>query len=179
MTRRVRPRDPAGTVSVVMDENQRESFRVDSAPGLEAELFHEGRVAPCSLHNLSAGGAKVTSTVSLAPGSHCTLGVRTQATMPGRGSAATYVSFLMEVLEATPATGGSFEYRLRSMTGPGSKEYEAAARLVFEAQRALLARGSGAEPSSPMVTDPDRRRRLRVLRPPRFTKRSLRPGQHD
>lgn len=160
-----------------MDENQRDSFRVEPAPGLEAELFHEGRIAPCVLHNLSAGGAKVTSPLAMSSGAHCTLGVRSTAA-PGRQQES-YVSFLMEVLEATREADDAFSYRLRSMTAPGSAEYEAAAKLVFDAQRAILAGGSGAEPSSPMVSDTERRRRLRVLRPPRFTKRSLRPGSSD
>lgn len=176
--RRVRPRPDTGTHQPEMDENQRESFRVEPASDLEAELFHEGRVVPCVLDNLSAGGAKVTSAIAMPTGAHCTLGVRTAVTSPGRGPA-TYVSFLMEVLEATPAADERTDYRLRSMTAPGSAEYEAAARLVFEAQRSALAASSGAEPSSPMASDPARRRKLRVLRRPRFSKRSLRPGRPD
>lgn len=162
-----------------MTENLRESFRVEPDSGLEAELFHEGRVAPCMVDNLSAGGAKVTSALSMPAGAQCTLGVRIAPGLRTSEGTPSYVSFLMEVLEGTPRPDHSFDYRLRSTTGPGSEQYEAAAKLVFAAQRSLLARTSGAEPASPMVGSPERRRRLRIPRPPRFTKKSLRPGQGD
>jgi len=161
-----------------MTQNQRESFRIDADPDLKAELFHEGRVGPCHLFNLSAGGAKVTSTLSMLPGSHCTLGVRFGSQL--RPSVAIpYVSFLMDVLEAHPIDSDMTEYRLRSMTTPGLSEYEAAAKLVFAAQQHALARESGSDAASPMVSEPERRSRFRLPRRARFTRRSLRPDSRD
>lgn len=160
-----------------MTENQRESFRIDADPQLQAELFHEGRVTPCDLHNLSAGGAKLRCSMPMATGSHCTLGVRIDP-RPGADAGGTYVSFLMEVLESSHRSE-LFEYRLRNATAPGSTEYEAATKLVFEAQRLRLASVSGADESSSMVTDRKRRRRLRIPLRQRFSKRSLRPGNDD
>ena len=159
----------------MMTENLRESFRIEADPDLETELFHEGRVKPCSLHNLSAGGAKVTSAISMPQGAQVTLGVRLGSELRTSQSTPQYVSFLMEVLEATPRPDHAFDYRLRSTTGPGSQEYETAAKLVFAAQRARLAKRSGVEPSSPMVVDEERRRGLRIPLLARFTKRSMRP----
>jgi len=161
-----------------MTENQRESFRIEADSDLQAELFHEGRVEPCRLRNLSAGGAKVTSNLQMLPGTHCTLGVRLGTKLRVSGTIP-YVSFLMDVLETHPSEGGTTEYRLRSMTAPGSTEYEAAAKLVFAAQQRALARSSGSDESSPMVSDPKRRSKLRSIRRPRFTKRSMRPGSGD
>lgn len=156
-----------------MAENQRESFRIEGDPMLRAELFHEGRVAPCSIENLSAGGASLTSTIQMQPGSQCTLGVRLDDSI--QTVAATYVSFLMEVLEASPAPTGT-SYRLRNTTGPGTPEFEAATKLVFEAQRLRRAGETGTGAGSPMATDEDRRRDLRSDPRPRFSKGSLRPG---
>lgn len=160
-----------------MTENLRESFRIDADPDLVAELFHEGRVKPCALHNLSAGGAKVTSAISMPQGAQCTLGVRLGPGIRSAQGTPQYVSFLMEVLEATPRPDHSFDYRLRSTTGPGSAEYETAAKLVFAAQRSRLASRSGAEGASPMVVDEERRRRLRLRIVPRFSRRSMRPDR--
>lgn len=159
-----------------MAENQRESFRIEADPEMQAELFHEGRVAPCRLLNLSAGGAMVECDLELTPRTQCTLGVRLRGALAGAG--VPYVSFLMEVLEpidpAAPTT-----YRMRSMTGPGSPEYEEASKLVFEAQRRRRAATSGTAEASPMASDPDRRRRLRPQPKPRFSKGSLRPDRPD
>jgi hypothetical protein len=154
-----------------MQENQRESFRIDGEP-FRAELFHEGKVAPCSVENLSAGGASVSSSMSMPVGSQCTVGVRLADSL--RGDGVGYVSFLMEVLEAA-AQGESFQYRLRNTTAPGSTQFEAATKLVFEAQRRRRAGATGTDEASPMVTDQERRRRLRTDPRPRFSKGSLRP----
>lgn len=163
-----------------MTENLRESFRIEASSDLDAELFHEGRVAPCSLVNLSAGGARIRTSLAMPAAAQCTLGVRLGARLRRTGAGTPpYVSFLMEVLDGSPREDGSWDYRLRSTTGPGSDQYEAAAKLVFAAQRAHLASQSGIEPASPMVVDRERRRRLRTILRPRFTKRSLRPGQDD
>lgn len=158
-----------------MSENQRETFRIGPDSDLEAELFHEGRIAPCQIENLSAGGAKVTSDLRMPAGAQCTLGVRLGTSMRA-SSAIPYVSFLMEVLDDDLPEQGPFTYRLRSTTGPGSAEYEAAAKLVFEAQRQARARETGTDRSSPMVSDEERRAKLRVEQQARFSKKSLRPG---
>lgn len=158
-----------------MTENQRESFRIGPDSDLKAELFHEGRITPCQLENLSAGGAKVTSEIRMPEGAQCTLGVRLGSSMRA-STAIPYVSFLMEVLDHDEPGAGPVTYRLRSTTGPGSDEYEAAARLVFEAQRRTRSRVTGTDEASPMASDEERRSKLRVPKRPRFTKRSLRPG---
>ncbi len=158
-----------------MTENQRESFRVGPDSDMQAELFHEGRVAPCQLENLSAGGAKVTSDLRMPSGAQCTLGVRLGSSMRS-STAVSYVSFLMEVLDLVVPAQGPVTYRLRSTTGPGSAEYEAAAKLVFAAQRQTRARETGADEASPMVSDEERRAKLRVEQEARFSKKSLRPG---
>ncbi len=161
-----------------MTDDQREAFRIDADDEIRAELFYEGRVAPCALENLSAGGAKLTSALAMDPATQCTLGVRLGRI--NQGSGARYVSFLMEVLDAEPAPDGSTtSYRLRSLTAPGTPEYEEAARLVFEAQRRRLGAASGAGEASPMASDEERRRKLRTEQRPRFSKRSLRPGSGD
>lgn len=158
-----------------MTENQRESFRIGPDSDLKAELFHEGRITPCQLENLSAGGAKVTTELRMPPGAQCTLGVRLASAMRA-STAIQYVSFLMEVLDHDQPESGPMTYRLRSTTGPGSEEYEAAAKLVFEAQRQLRSHETGTDEASPMVSDEDRRAKLRVPKKPRFSKGSLRPG---
>jgi hypothetical protein len=159
-----------------MTENLRETFRVEPGHELDAELFHEGRVAPCQLENLSAGGARVRSALQMPSGAQCTLGVRLGEAMRSSSTPA-YVSFLMEVLETIPDEDAStFDYRLRSTTAPGSSEYETAAKLVFAAQRSALAAKSGStRPSSPMASDGERRRRFWMPRAPRFGKRAMRP----
>lgn len=158
-----------------MTENQRESFRIGPDSDMQAELFHEGRIAPCTLENLSAGGAKVTSELRMPPGAQCTLGVRLGASMRTTGSVQ-YVSFLMEVLDDALPEQGPVTYRLRSTTGPGSAEYEAAAKLVIAAQRQARARETGSDEASPMVSDEERRAKLRTEQQARFSKKSLRPG---
>ncbi|MCW2920247.1 MAG: hypothetical protein JWL76_121 [Thermoleophilia bacterium] len=158
-----------------MTENQRETFRIGPDSDLQAELFHEGRVAPCRIENLSAGGAKVTSDLRMPPRAQCTLGVRLGSSIR-TSTSVEYVSFLMEVLDDVLPEQGPVTYRLRSMTGPGSTEYEAAAKLVFMAQRQALARETGADQASPMVSDEERRAKLRVEQQARFSKKSLRPG---
>lgn len=158
-----------------MTENQRETFRIGPDSDLQAELFHEGRVSPCRIENLSAGGAKVTSELRMPAGAQCTLGVRLGSSMR-TSTAVEYVSFLMEVLDDVLPEQGPVTYRLRSTTGPGSAEYEAAARLVFAAQRHARSRETGADEASPMASDEQRRANLRVEQQARFSKKSLRPG---
>ena len=150
-----------------MSENQRETFRIGPDSDLQAELFHEGRVAPCQLVNLSAGGAKVTSDLRMPPGAQCTLGVRLGSEVRG-ASALPYVSFLMELLDEDVPEQGPYTYRLRSTTGPGSPEYEAAAKLVFAAQRQSRARETGTDRASPMASDENRRSKLRIEQQARF-----------
>lgn len=158
-----------------MTENQRESFRIGPDSDLRAELFHEGRISPCRLENLSAGGAKVTSELRMPAGAQCTLGVRLGSSMRV-STTISYVSFLMEVLDLDAPPTGPVTYRLRSTTAPGSDEYEAAAKLVFEAQRQTRSRTTGTDEASPMASDEDRRSKLRVPKKQRFSKGSLRPG---
>jgi len=160
-----------------MTENQRESYRVDAGTDLDADLFHEGRVTRCVLMNLSAGGARVSSSQSIPVGGQCTLGVRLGAEHRPTATSLSYVSFLMEVLDATPGRQGRTDYRLRSISGPGSKQHEAAAHLVFEAERRRRARASGIDAATPMASDPERRSRLRIPFRQRFSKGSLRPDQ--
>lgn len=162
-----------------MSENLRETFRIDAEAELEAELFHEGRVSPCSVHNLSAGGAKVASRLAMPAGAQCTLGVRLGPSLRTGAKIPPYVSFLMEALEAIPLEDGEIEYRLRSTTAAGSSQYEAAAKLVFATQRAIIAQRTGASDASPMVVDEERRKRFRLPSVARFSKRSLRPGRRD
>lgn len=160
-----------------MTENLRESFRIEADSDLEAELFHQGRARSCTVENLSAGGAKVASTLEVPVGAACTLRVRLG---PGLRHAAPepFVSFAMEVLESS-AGGGALQYRLRSTAQPGSVEYEAGTKFMFAAQRARRAMETGREVASPMVVDPERRRRFRVPSMKRFTKKSFRPDSHD
>lgn len=160
-----------------MTENHRESYRVDAGPDLEADLFHEGRVTRCVLRNLSAGGASVSSPLSLPVGTRCTLGVRLGTEHRATSTTLPYVSFLMEVLDASPGRRGNTDYRLRSISPPGSREHEAAAHLVFEADRRRRARASGIDSATPMSSDPERRRRLRNPFRQRFSKGSLRPDR--
>jgi hypothetical protein len=157
-------------------ENQRRSFRVESL--MEGELFHEGRVVACAVENLSAGGAAVVSSLEMPAGTQCTLGLRLADDL-AVSSGLEYVSFHMEVLEVEAIRGGDLRYRMRNLTSEGSAAYERAQRVVFEAQRRELAARSGADESSPLVSDRDRRRRLRRPRRPRFGKGSLRPGHGD
>jgi len=156
-----------------MTSNLRESFRVDAH--FQAELFHEGRVVPCEVTNLSSGGAAVTTALEMPAGAQCTLGLRLEPDLQ-RSAGVGYVSFHMEVLQATPIHGGDIVYRLRNVTGSGSKQREMAAKLVVAAQRRALAVRSGAEPASRMVSDPERRRDLRSRLRERFSSGSTRPG---
>ena len=159
-----------------MGDNLRETFRIEADSDLEAELFHEGRMKPCAIENLSAGGAKVTSAVSIPEGARCTLGVRLGHGLRPATAPEPYVRFEMEVLESTPRSDHSFDYRLRSTMEPGSPAYEAAQKLVFAAQRAALAKRTGASQASPMVTDEERHKRIRAEKKPRFSRGSTRPG---
>lgn len=174
-----------------MSENQRESFRVEpDGVSLAAELFHEGRVEPCELVNLSAGGAKVRSRLRVQAGRQCTLGVRLEGSKPG-STAVSYVSFHSEVIEATtlpfeeddPTGLGlgdparpTYEYRLRNLMTAGSNEYEEAAKFVVEAQRWAISAKTGLASASPMASERERRRGFWPSRRGRFGRGSLRPG---
>lgn len=153
-----------------MTENQRESFRIGPDAGLEVELLRAGRSIPCELVNLSAGGAKVTTAVALEPGEQCTLTLQLGRELRTQGKTAV-VRLPMEVLDGSGST-----VRLRSTSASGSPEYEAATRLLLEAQRLQRARKTGTDDASPMVSDEERRARLRRQDGPRFSKGSLRPG---
>lgn len=171
----------SGKITDVMSDkqptgnNQRESFRVHAHHALQAELFHEGRVEQCGVLNLSAGGANISTTLLMKPGSQCTIRVKLEGMSPP--GSLDYVSFLMEILEMFESKGShNYTYRLKNTTEAGSPEYEAAMKFVFEAQRRLLAHEAGTSDSSPMVSDEARRNQLRVEHPPRFSKDSMRPG---
>jgi hypothetical protein len=157
--------------------NQRDSVRIDEH--LEAEVFVDGRVIPCSIENLSAGGARIHSIAELQAGQQCTLGIRLPSDLQ-RATGLPYVSFHLEVLESEALRGGLNAYRTRNLTGPGNQDYEEAAKLVFAMQRRILAASSGADESSPMVgpTGDASRRRRRGIRG-RFGRGSLRPGSSD
>lgn len=162
-----------------MNENLRESFRIEADSDLEAELQHGRLTERCIVENLSAGGAKVKSTLQVIKGGRCTLRARLGAGLRGPDAITPYVSFPMEVLAASQRPDGSIEYRLRSTATPGSPEYEAAAKLITLAQRAALARRTGASQASPMVSDEERRRKLRSESQARFSRKSLRPDSSD
>lgn len=158
-------------------DNQRSSYRV-GADDFEAELFHEGRVVPCHVINLSAGGALIRTGLEMADGTQCTLGLDLEGELAS-ATGIRYVSFHMEVLEQVPVHGGELNVRLRNLTGEGSKAYEQAQKIVFEAQRRARARETGSEKASPMASDQVRRKRFRGLGSARFGKGSTRPGQGD
>lgn len=162
-----------------MGENLRESFRIEGDSDLEAELQHGSRTERCSVENLSAGGAKVRSMLQVIAGGRCTLRVRLGAGLREAATITPYVSFPMEVLDATQRPDRSIDYRLRSTAEPGTAEYEAAARLVMAAQRAARAKATGAGVASPMVSDEERRRKLRAQSQARFSKKSLRPDSGE
>lgn len=155
-----------------MSENLRETFRVYTT--FEAELFHEGRVVPCTVTDISAGGARVESGLEMPSGAHCTLGLRLEGSLEEEAGMP-YVSFHMEVLEATEIPGGERQYRMRNMSGVGSKEHDEAMRVVFAAQRRQLAQRSGTELSSAAPhDDPEPRRRPRSKFSIRFGRGSTR-----
>lgn len=158
-----------------MRPNRRESYRIEQT--FEAELFHEGRVVACQVLDFSAGGARVESPLEMQRGTQCTLGLRLEPAL-AREAGVDYLSFMMEVLDAQPRPHAQLGYRLRTIARPGTKTYERAMRTVLAAQRMALARESDAAGASPMVSDEERRSRFRVPFVTRFTKGSLRPGQH-
>lgn len=148
--------------------NQRSSFRIDEE--LDAELHHRGRVIPCRIVNLSAGGARVLSDQDLPRDRTCMVQV------PLTGDLATSVgapvaNMHLEVLDSTPGEGG-FVTRMRSLDGPGSPEHESTAKLVFALQRRARAAQSGAAEASPMRTTAESIRRERS-RPKLRISRSL------
>ncbi len=172
----VRRWSQAGRIPSAMTENQRESFRIGSDAGLEAELLHQGRAAPCTLDNLSAGGAKLTSELQVPQGAECMLRLRLGSELRP-ASDTSYASLPMEVLERDDTVAGTVTYRLRSTSQPGSAEYEAATKLVLAAQRLQRAQQLGTDEASPMASDDERRAKLRVPKQQRFSKGSLRPDQ--
>jgi len=157
-----------------MTENQRESFRADPGPEVEAQLVWRLRSAPCTVLDLSAGGAKVTSTLAMPKGTDCTLRLQIGEALR---SATKFddVQLPMTVLDSS-SEDGLVTYRLKNQVGPGAFQYEAATKLVLEAQRRARAAAAGIEDASPMATDEERRASLRTQRTPRFGKGSLRPG---
>lgn len=159
-----------------MTEQNRASFRVDTS--FEAELFHQGRVVGCTVVNLSAGGARVETALEMRAGAQCTLGLALDRELAA-ATGMTYVSFHMEVLAAEPLRDGQLVYRLHNATGSTSPEYETATKLVFAAQRRMRAAASGAEGSSPMVSDHERRVKHRSKLRTRFGRGSLRPGSDE
>ena len=106
-----------------MNENLRDSFRIEADSDLEAELQHGRLTVRCKVENLSAGGAKVKSTLQVIVGGRCTLRARLGQGLREASTITPFVSFPMEVLAAMQAPDGSIEYRLRSTAQPGSTEY--------------------------------------------------------
>ncbi|MCW2950335.1 MAG: PilZ domain [Thermoleophilia bacterium] len=161
-----------------MDEQQRESFRVE-AP-LDGEIFHAGRVAPCEVRNLSAGGARVATRMQLATGDVCTLGLPLDSEHE-RATGTDYASFHMYVLDAVPQDDDMVDYRLQHVTSPeyATGAYQTAMQLVFAAERLRLNEGSPMEGASPMVSTHERRRGLMSKMRPRFSRGSVRGGRGE
>jgi len=162
-----------------MEEQQRKSFRVE--PQIAGELFHEGRVAPCDVLNLSAGGARVQTTMPLRSGSVCTLGIPLDGELE-RAAGTGYVSFHMYVLDAVPQTERELvDYRLQhvSSSTESAGEYQLATKVVFASQRRDLAHESGADEASPMASTPARRRSFAARLKPRFSRGSVRGGRGE
>ena len=175
---RVQPRAKPGTTPDAMTDNSRETFRVEPSSAITATLTHAGRTSPCELGNLSAGGAQVTSVLSMPAGTQCSLHVHLTPTSD-RQAQTTSVLLSMDVVEMRAVADELIEYRLQNMTAPGSTEHESAMRIVLAAQRSLLGEATGASEASPMASDPARRSRLRPRLLARITKRSLRPDHRD
>lgn len=154
-------------------ENRRETFR--ARLDVDAEIFHEGRVVACNVTDLSAGGARIESGIELPIGTQCTLGMRLGDEL-ARATGTEYLSWHLEVLDRTELPGDLHEYRVRSLSTPGSDAYEAAHKVVFEAHRRALAAERGTEDASPMASDEERREQLREPDQARFSRSSLRPG---
>jgi hypothetical protein len=162
-----------------MAEQHRESFRVESH--LSGELFHEGRVAPCDVQNLSAGGARVTSRMQLRPGAVCTLGIPLDGDLE-QAAGTRYVSFHMYLLDAVPLEDGELvDYRLKhvSSSNEAGGDYQLATKVVFAAQRRELAHESGADEASPMVSTHERRKGFMSRIKPRFSRGSVRGGRGE
>ena len=152
--------------------NQRSSFRIDEE--LEAELHFRGRIFPCRIVNLSAGGARIHSDQDLPRDRTCMVQV------PLTGDLATSVGaptmkMHLEVLDSTPSDGG-FVTRMRSLDGPGSTEHEAMAKLVFAIQRRARAVQSGVDDASPMQSTADSIRRERTRTKLRIIRGLWRPS---
>jgi hypothetical protein len=150
-----------------MTQNHRETFRITLDSELQSTLEQAGASSPCELVDLSAGGARLRSTLQPAVGELCTLHLQLIAHGPE-------ARIKLKVLAVT-AQVDSWLLRLQNLTEPGSIEHERLTKLVFELQRRQLARASGTDDASPMVSDPERREKLRPPRPARYTKKSLRP----
>lgn len=161
-----------------MATNQRSSFRIDE--NLDAELHYRGRVHPCQIVNLSAGGARIRSEIELARERTCKVDV----TLPkelARSASLSVVSMHLEVLDSTPDSD-EFISRMRSLDPPGSPEQEMAAKLVFALQRRARAAQSGADDASPMQTTQESIRRERSRKKLRISRAVWNPLQrrdHD
>jgi hypothetical protein len=143
-----------------MTANQRETFRIEPED-FDATLRWQGREARCVVENLSAGGARVTSTLPVPQAAECELVLRPADAI---GAGTPQEAHAMKVLEAGPGW-----LRLRTVRP------DALSNLVFEAQRLARARQTGAGEASPMASDGGRRRALRTEQRQRFSKGSLRP----
>lgn len=145
-----------------MATNQRSSFRIDE--NLDAELHYRGRVHPCTVVNLSAGGARIRSHVQLVRERTCMVRIPLDGEL-ARGAGSEMVSLHLEVLDAIDGEDGCTA-RLRSLDPPGSPEQETAAKLVFALQRRARAAQSGADDASPMKATQDSIRRERQVDQP-------------
>ena len=137
--------------------NQRSSFRIDE--NLDAELHYRGRVHPCQIVNLSAGGARIRTQIELTRERTCMVEVPLPKEL-ARSAGRAVVQLHLEVLDSTP-DDQQFVTRMRSLDAPGSPEQEATAKLVFALQRRARAAQSGAEDASPMQTTAESIRRER------------------
>lgn len=174
------------------ESNHRNTFRVPFE--LEAEVFRHGAISKCLILNMSAGGMLLATNEQVEPHEQLTLGVRLFDDLR-KAAGIDYLNFQLEVLEvleredeeqAVAQEDGSGEpavdwgpwqrhLRCRNMTTEGSAAYERAHKLVFEAERRRLAHLSGAEESSPMVSDHGRRESLHPHEVERYSRESINP----
>ncbi len=154
-----------GRIVIAMTINHRETFRIHPED-FDARLQWQGRAFACTIENVSAGGAKVTTDAT--PPTDAPVSLIVRARSQPAGAAAVETTFPMIVLE----TGAGW-LRLRSSVE------DSLSHLVFEAQRIARARETGADESSPMASDEQRRSELRTEQRPRFSRGSTRPGFED
>lgn len=160
-------------------ENKRHAYRVPF--NVQAELFHNGFIAPCLVINMSAGGMLIASELQIQQGEEATLGLRLFDELK-EVAGLDYLSFQVEVLEVLPDPHEDVEaiqYRCRNMTSEGSPQYERARKIVFEAERQRLARASGAAGASQMASSGERREALKPKTVPRYSKQSINPHLGD